>query len=63
MPTLGKKIFGDESSLVILNYEHLCDTIISGNIYLIVNEILESRDLVLSYIHIGIHIGDAKYRI
>ena len=35
----------------------LKDIDLSGNI------IFKSRDLVLSYIHIGLHTGDAKYSI
>ena len=42
----------------LLDDEHLGDTIISGNKDLISNRILESRDLVLSYLHIGLHTGD-----
>ena len=63
MPILEKKNCGDESSMVILYGEHLGDTTIDSNIYLMRNIILESRDLVLSYLHIGIYTGDAKYRI
>ena len=49
--------------MVLLYDEHLGDTIITGNIDLIGNIILESRDLVLSHLHIGIHTRYAKYRI
>ena len=49
---------------MVLQYEeHLGDTIISGNTDLSGNIILESRDFFLSYLHIGLHTGDAKYRI
>ena len=49
--------------MVILDYEHLGETIIAGNTDLRGNIIMDSRDLVLSSIHIGLHNGDAKYRI
>ena len=58
----NRKCVGD-SSMVILYYGHLGDTIIAGNKYLRGKIILESRDLVPYYLHIGIHTGDAKYRI
>ena len=32
-------------------------------IYIIINNIPEIRYLVLSYLNIGLHIDDAKYRI
>ena len=54
---------GDDFSMVILYGEHLGDTTIDSNTYLMINIILESRYLVLSYIHIGLHTGDEKYRI
>ena len=54
---------GDDFSKVILYDDHLDDTIIDGNTDLSGNIILESRDLVLSYLHIGIHTDYAKYRI
>ena len=54
---------GDDSSMVPLDDEHLCDTIIAGNIDISSNYIMEIRDLVLSYLHIGIQIVDEKYRI
>ena len=38
-------------------------TIITGNTYIIINIILESRGLVISSLHIGLNNGDAKYRI
>ena len=53
----------DDSSMVILYEEHLGDTIISGNTDLIINIIMESRDLILSYLHIGINTGNEKYSI
>ena len=49
--------------MVLLDDEHLGDTIISGNTDIRGNRILESIDLVLYYLHIGLHTGDAKYRI
>ena len=55
---------GDESSMVLLYDGHLGDTmgdtIISGNTDLGGNIIPEIRDLVLSYLHIGLHNGEAK---
>ena len=51
---------GDDSSIFILDYDHLFGTIIDGNTYIISNNIMESRYSVLSYIHIGLHIGDSK---
>ena len=60
MPILGKNNCGDDSSLVLLDDEHLGDTIINGNRDPRGNNIMESRDLVLSYVHIGLHTGDAK---
>ena len=53
---------GDDYSMVLLDDEHLGDTIISGNTDLRGNIILVIRDVVLSSIHIGLHNGDAKYR-
>ena len=58
-----KKDCDDESSMVLLYDENLGETIIYGNTYLSGNIILESRDLVLSYLHISLHTGDEKYRI
>ena len=55
--------FGDDSSMVLLYNEHLGDTIISENTDISENITLENRDLVLSYLHIRIHTGNAKYRI
>ena len=49
--------------MVLIYYKHLGDTIIAGNKDLNRNIILESRDLVLYCIHIGLHMDDAKYRI
>ena len=49
--------------MVLLYDNNLGNTIIAGNKYLGGNIILESRDLVLSYLHIGIHTGYEKYRI
>ena len=49
--------------MVLLYGRHLGDNIIHGNTDLSVNIILESRDLVLSYLHIGLQTSDAKYRI
>ena len=61
-----KNIIGQmfpDSSMVGLYEEHLGDTIIYGNTYLSVNIIMEIRDLVLSYLRIGLHTGYAKYSI
>ena len=60
---MEEKNCGDESSMVFPYGYHLCDTIITGNTYLSDNNILERRDSFLSSLHIGLHIGDAKYRI
>ena len=49
--------------MVLLYERHLGDTIISGDIYLIGNIIMESIDLVISYLNIGLHTGNAKYGI
>ena len=49
--------------MVLLYDEHVGDTIIAGNTDLSGNIIMESIYLVLSYLHIGIHTGDAKYMI
>ena len=49
--------------MVLIIDKHLGDTIIVGNQYITITSILESRDLVLYSIHIGLHNGDAKYRI
>ena len=46
-----------------LDDDHLGDTIIAGITDIVGNRILEGRDLVLSSLHIGLHAGDAKYRI
>ena len=54
---------GDDYSTVLIGYEHLGETIISGNTYLRGNIITERRDLVLSPPHIGLHTGDKKYCI
>ena len=47
----------------LLYDKHLGDTIIAGNTDLRGNRIMESRVLVLSYLHIDLHTGDAKYRV
>ena len=49
--------------MVLLDYNHLGDITISGNIYIRWIDILETRDSVLSSIHIGLHTGDEKYGI
>ena len=49
--------------MVLLDDKHLRDTIIFKNTYISGNGIMKIRDLVLSYLHIGLHTGDAKYRI
>ena len=49
--------------MVILDDNQLDDTIVNGNTDLRGNIILESRYSVLFYLHIGLHTGDAKYRI
>ena len=46
---------GAESSMILLYDGHLGDTIINGNTDRSGNIILEIRDLVLSYLHIGQH--------
>ena len=48
--------------MVILYDEHLGDTIIAGNSDLRGNIMMEIRDLVLSFLHIGLHTGYEKYR-
>ena len=55
--------FGDDSSMVTVYEKNLGDTIITWNKYLKGNIILGSRESVLSSLHIGLHTGDAKYRI
>ena len=57
-----EKNCGDDSIMVIIDDKNLGNTIITGNIDLSRNIIMYSRDLVLSFIHIGIHTGDEKYR-
>ena len=47
----------------LLYDKHLGDTIIAGNKDLRGNIIMKIRVLVLSYLHIDIHTGDAKYRV
>ena len=54
-----EKNFNNDSSMVLLDDENLCDTIIAGNTDLSGNNIPDSRNLVLS----SLYIGDAKYRI
>ena len=49
--------------MVLVENENLGDTIIYGNKNLIDNIIIENRELVLSYIHISLHIGDKQYRV
>ena len=53
----------DDSSMDFLYDKHLGDTIISGNTDFIGNIIIEGRGLVISYLHIDTHTGDAKYRV
>ena len=55
--------YGDDSSMVLLDENHLGDTIISGNTNLSRSNILEIIDLVLSSPHINMNTFDAKYRI
>ena len=45
--------FGEDSIMVLLYDEHSCDTIISDNTDIIINNVPEIRDSVLSYLHIG----------
>ena len=52
-----EKYFGDDYSMVLLDEDHLDDTIIRGN------RISERKNSVLSYLHIGLYTGDVKYRI
>ena len=47
--------------MVLLYDGHMGDTIIYRNTDLSVNVIMENRDLVLSYLHMGIRTGDATY--
>ena len=63
MKILNHKNCGDESIMILPYDGHLGDNIIYWNAYLNRNIIMEIRDLVLSYIHIGIHTSDTKYRI
>ena len=51
----GKKC-GADSSIVPLDDEHLCDTIISINTYISCNKTLEIRDSF----RYNLHIGDVK---
>ena len=50
---------GDDSSMVLMCESHVCDTIITDNTDLGSNNIPESMDLVLSFLHIS----GAKYRM
>ena len=49
--------------MVLLYGRHLGDNIIHGNTDLSGNIIVESRDLVLSYLHIGLHTSGEKCMI
>ena len=49
---------GDDSSMVFLYDKNLGDTTIAGNTDISGNINLETRDLALSYTHIGLHTGD-----
>ena len=49
--------------MALLYDEHLVDTIIYENTDLSGNMIMEIRDLVLSYLQIGLHTSNEKYRI
>ena len=49
--------------MILLDDDHVGDTIIVGNIYLRGNIIMESRDSVPSYLRISLHAGDEKYSI
>ena len=49
--------------MVLLYGRHLGDTISSENRDPSGNRVLKIKDLVLSYLHIGLHTSDAKYRI
>ena len=53
----------DNSSMVLIYDNNLCDIIISVNIDLSGNRIIESRDYLLLSIQMVLHMGDAKYRI
>ena len=48
----------DESVMVLLYDEHLCENIIAWNTYIRGSGILESRDSVISSLYIGLHIGN-----
>ena len=54
---------GNESSKVLLYGKHLGDTNITENTYLSKNIILETRNLVLSYLQIGQQTGNANHGI
>ena len=60
---MEEKKCGDDSSMVLIDDNHLWKTITVGNKYLSGNNIMEIRDLVLSSLRIGINIGGAKYSI
>ena len=45
--------WGDDSSMFLLYYVHLCDAVIDENIGLSSNNIPEIIDPVPSYIHVG----------
>ena len=49
--------------MALLDDENLGYTIIDINKDISVNSIMESRDLVLSSLHIGLHAGYKKYMI
>ena len=49
--------------MVLLYEKYFGDTIIAGNTDISGNIILELIELVPYSLHIGLHTGDAKYRI
>ena len=59
----NKNNCGDDYGMDILYDEHLGDTIITGNTGLSGNISTKRRDLVLSYLHIGLQISDKKQSI
>ena len=61
--TREEKNFVGDYSMVLLNNNHLCDTIISENIDISCNNMMETGSFVLPSLHISLHVGDAKYRI
>ena len=59
----NKKNCDDDYSMVIIYDGQQGDTIIDRNTELSGNIIIKIRDLVISYLHIGLHNINAKYKI